>query len=553
MRRPRAPRRRHRPPWARRPAQARGRPSATPSTRAPRSRRRRWRPRRRPPPRARRWRSRCASGRSRVVSSTSDAARRSRRRPRRAPQTARGLGHGCRLGLGSGAGLRDARSAAVVSVVSDAATRWVWRFVVAAARPRDSALRACSTPTEVRAARAVLAASPRALAAFDDAAREAAVRFDAGFSDSSTGVGFASAALDAAFAGAASRLAAASRRCCAPAAACAPASAPSACVRRSSGRLVERGFAAVGRRRFAADGLDAPDLGARGFECRLRRSPRRLRGDRARRARGAGAPGALRGLRGARGATEDPRSADTPVPVPSGASSFCSERETEVTQTTYQSDPPNPVATSRRRRGSCAFPERGITIPLRPRSPARRATVGPDILIIRHNGVSICELPDERGGERSTTGCPWHPTHRRRCSDHPDRDSRCRHGEPARAIPPQTPDRAERRPHHHGPAVRQHRARVRRQRQRDDRRRLQARAHHRGVPAGVLRLQRGVRPDEHVEEPHARPRGVAVGRRALDERRRRVRPAHPRPGAAVHRARPVVRHRQHRRRCPTKR
>ena len=83
----------------------------------------------------------------------------------------------------------------------------------------------------------------------------------------------------------------------------------------------------------------------------------------------------------------------------------------------------------------------------------------------------------------------------------------------------------ERRPHHHAAAVRQHPPRVRRRRQGDDRRRLQARAHHRGVPAGVLRLQRAVRPDEHLEEPHARPAGVAGGRRALDERRRRLRPA----------------------------
>ncbi|MCK8608925.1 hypothetical protein [Agromyces sp. C10] len=46
------------------------------------------------------------------------------------------------------------------------------------------------------------------------------------------------------------------------------------------------------------------------------------------------------------GATDAPRSADTPVPVPSGVSSSGPDRETEVTTTTYQvasSPPPNPL------------------------------------------------------------------------------------------------------------------------------------------------------------------------------------------------------------------
>ncbi len=180
-----------------------------------------------------------------------------------------------------------------------------------------------------------------------------------------------------------------------------------------------------------------------------------------------------------------------------------------------------------------ALSVRSITIPLRP-APA---LVGPrGSTGILRSGITACPHVNFRVNCMRTlvigSDAAGHPHHRRRCSDHPDRDSRSRHGEPARAFPPQAAHRAQRRPHHHGPAVRQHRARVRRQRQRDHRRRLQARAHHRGVPAGVVRLQRGVRPDEHLEEPHARPRGVAVRRRAVDERRRRVRPAHPRPGAA---------------------
>jgi D-serine deaminase-like pyridoxal phosphate-dependent protein len=208
--------------------------------------------------------------------------------------------------------LRDARSAAVVSVVVDAATRWDCRFVVAAAAAR---LRAAGVlDAEVRAARAVLADSPRALAAFDDAARDAAVRFDAGVSDSSAGVGFGfgSAAPEAAFA---------------------------AVLR--AGRGLRAGFCAdSGVTSSSADALGEPAAPV------------------------LAAPVAV--LPVERGATADPRTADTPVPVPSGASSSCVERETEVTQTTYQSLPLEPSCDVPRRRGTCAFPERGITIPLRP-------------------------------------------------------------------------------------------------------------------------------------------------------------------------------------------
>jgi len=75
-------------------------------------------------------------------------------------------------------GLRVARSAAVVSVVSDAATRCVWRFVLAAAA---ALLRWVDVEAaEARAARTDLVASPRADAAFEEAERDAVVRFEPG-------------------------------------------------------------------------------------------------------------------------------------------------------------------------------------------------------------------------------------------------------------------------------------------------------------------------------------------------------------------------------------
>ena len=94
--------------------------------------------------------------------------------------------------------LRPVRSAAVVSVVSAAATRWLWRFVDAAAAAR---LRAAGVAAaEVREVRAAFAASPRAAAAFDEAARDAALRFD--------GVGACVSASDAPAAAAAAPFAA---------------------------------------------------------------------------------------------------------------------------------------------------------------------------------------------------------------------------------------------------------------------------------------------------------------------------------------------------------
>ncbi|WP_188741566.1 hypothetical protein [Agromyces bauzanensis] len=155
-----------------------------------------------------------------------------------------------------------------------------------------------------RAVRAVLAASPREAAAFDDAARDAAVRLE--------GVGSSVSSPDAAgFTPFDSGDA--------PAAPVAPdffaaafAAVPSAAA----------AFAAVERGVFAGFVDFAPPDAADDVEAFARSEP-------------VGAESCCSVSRAGR-ASEVPRSADTPVPVPSGASSSYSEGETEVTKTTYQ-------------------------------------------------------------------------------------------------------------------------------------------------------------------------------------------------------------------------
>jgi hypothetical protein len=187
--------------------------------------------------------------------------------------------------------LRPARSAVVVSVVSAAATRWVWRFVDAAAAAR---LRVAGVAAaEVRAVRAAFAASPRTAAALDEAARDAAVRFDG------VCVCVSSSDADAASAPFAVRFAA-------PLAV--PFAAPALPV---SAELVAVVVFVV----LGAFGVAAASV------CLFAR---------------AGVVRVDAGRFGAAPSTKGPLSADTPVPVPSGASSSWSERETEVTQTTYQ-------------------------------------------------------------------------------------------------------------------------------------------------------------------------------------------------------------------------
>ena len=272
--------------------------------------------------------------------------------------------------------LRPARSAAVVSVVRDAATRCACRLVVAAAAAR---LRAAGVPDAAveRAALADFAASPRALDAFDDAAREAAVRFDRAVSSGWSGwsgVGLAApVAVDAALA-AVLRGARGLRAGLAAVAASDASDSPPA----PFDAPLAFADADVAPDDFVVAGFVAPDLGVRGFGAAFgaaASSAGVLESD-----AGAVLPGRFAEPRGARGAVDDPRTADTPVPVPSGAPSSKSERETEVTQTTYQSRPSEPSCDVARRRGSCAFPERRITIPLRPPTLRRRLAGAPDIL-----------------------------------------------------------------------------------------------------------------------------------------------------------------------------
>ncbi|HEU4755643.1 MAG TPA: hypothetical protein VFS72_03195 [Agromyces sp.] len=185
-----------------------------------------------------------------------------------------------------------------MSVVTEAATRW--RAGVAFCRA--SAARARAFAAEDEGVRADFAASPRAADALDDAARDAVLRLDAGRGSGAAGSAEADFDLD---------------------------------------DFDPADFDPVG---FAAPGFAVADFAGSagcsgwdaGVEPALRAEPDRddvdvveARGDRARGARSA-VP------RAGAGAATSPRSADTPVPVPSGVSSSGPERETEVTPTTYQ-------------------------------------------------------------------------------------------------------------------------------------------------------------------------------------------------------------------------
>ena len=274
--------------------------------------------------------------------------------------------------------LRPARSAAVVSVVRDAATRCVCRLVVAAAAAR---LRAAGVPDAAveRAALADFAASPRALDAFDDAAREAAVRFDSAVSSGWSGVAWRAWAWRLPW-----RWPRPWLQCCAVRGACVRAWRRS---RHPTRRIRHRRPSTrrspsptrTWRRTTSWSRASWPPTSACAASGRPSALPRHPR-ECSMSAAGAVLPGRFAEPRGARGAVDDPRTADTPVPVPSGASSSKSERETEVTQTTYQSRPSEPSCDVARRRGSCAFPERRITIPLRPPTLLRRLAGAPDIL-----------------------------------------------------------------------------------------------------------------------------------------------------------------------------
>lgn len=246
--------------------------------------------------------------------------------------------------------LRFARSAAVVSVVRAAATCWVWRFVDAVAgRPRAAGV----FVADVRAARAVFAASPRAAAAFDDAARDAAVRFEDAVDFASSPEASSAAAPRAAFFAVVVR---------------GPFEALAAFAAVVPFEVVEDFvvFVALGELPlFGVVGEAAASVDFTAF-CAV-------------------------------GVTARPRSADTAVPVPSGASSSCSERETEVTQTTYQRAP----GYGSRRPPN--HPPAVDSLNVASRSHYENATPSwnaprPRYPELRHNGVSTCDLSDDSWG-----------------------------------------------------------------------------------------------------------------------------------------------------------
>ena len=109
--------------------------------------------------------------------------------------------------------------------------------------------------------------------------------------------------------------------------------------------------------------------------------------------------------------------------------------------------------------------------------------------------------------------------------DPSDRDPRSRNGLATRPQPAQAADRTQRRPQHHAAAARQHPRRIRRPRRASPPSSDTApRPSSRRSPTSTTSTTT-VRPDQHLQEPPARPHHDRQGRRALDERRRRVRPA----------------------------
>jgi hypothetical protein len=175
----------------------------------------------------------------------------------------------------------------------------------------------------VRAVRAVFAASPRTAAAFEDAARDAAVRLEGVAGDVSTPsavVPSAAAAFAAPLAGVFAALFTAPAR-----------AALLVVVVFAVFAAFDAFGAAVASGAFAASAAFGAASTSVAFVARA---------DVAR----VEVAGVEDGRLGAARSTAGSPSADIPVPVPSGASSSCAERETEVTQTTYQDPPPNPYA-----------------------------------------------------------------------------------------------------------------------------------------------------------------------------------------------------------------
>ncbi|MDQ0575893.1 hypothetical protein [Agromyces albus] len=243
----------------------------------------------------------------------------------------------------SSVGLRGDRSAAVVSVVSEAATRNAWRWLLAAAAARLRAVDAAAPFSDVaRGVRVDFAASPRAAVASADAARDAAVRFEG----AGCFVSPSAAAVAAGFLGAGFE---APLRAALDFAAVVPAAVDLAVA-----DFAAVDFAAVDLARFVAAGFVAAGFtsSARTSACSSAACSSAAAFAAADFAAGLAALDFAADLTSAAlfvapdGAGVDEVSAaapvgdspvsGTPVPVPSAASSSWLERETEVTKPTYQ-------------------------------------------------------------------------------------------------------------------------------------------------------------------------------------------------------------------------
>ncbi|MCP2368055.1 hypothetical protein BCL57_002214 [Agromyces flavus] len=200
-----------------------------------------------------------------------------------------------------------------MSVVIAAATRW--REGVAFLRA--SALRARDFAADADGVRADFAASPRAAAADDDAAREAVLRLEAG-RDSAAPASMPSGTVASVVSAAALDAAACDRR---EPDFLADGFFGSDCDVDVADAEADADLAGFEPVEPASVDVVPVDLVFAGFDG--------VRGDRA---RGARSPDE----RAAAGASASPRSEGTPVPVPSGVSSSGRDGETEVTRTTYQ-------------------------------------------------------------------------------------------------------------------------------------------------------------------------------------------------------------------------
>ncbi|WP_127793828.1 hypothetical protein [Agromyces sp. LHK192] len=340
------------------------------------------------------------------------------------------------------------RSAAVVSVVSDAATRGVCRF-----RAVDSAARARAAAVDAAPFSAVVLALPAARARDDaedfEADREAGVRFDAPVERSvEAGVVSVEAGVVSVDAGGAASVSAAGDFAtpvleaagfavpvfagdfaapdfdavvfAAPdfdavdfagpgfsdGAACSPSAGPTAWTDSAPGSAAAGRFAVAGRfaaaGRFAGAGRFAAELpDAAGVRLRVGFGASAAASASAARSAGprAGARRAVDAARGLRLGADAPRESVVPRPVSPRVSSSFASREPEVTRQRYQRGPPQCSPDG-------VFHPRGGSKPVRSLSETSRSNDDrpqfPALVEVdrigwpRHNGVSTSRLPGER-------------------------------------------------------------------------------------------------------------------------------------------------------------